>query len=361
MVIGPVPWRLVAVAWVVSLSGCPSRTTGSSGPGTPAGPEGETEAAGAVVGEAIGPSATPSGAEVTAVTGPEGPAEGASGAVDDGAAEPPSEVDAPATVAAPADPGYAYPWLEDGERTRTIASAVPPPPGYARVPLEVGSYGDWLRFLPLRPEGSPVRLWDGSPKPGGNVHHAVVDLDVTERNVECADVAMRLRAEYLWGAGRADEIAFAMTDGIVLRWRDWRNGTRYVEREGRFGLHRTGGAGSGRSEFESYLRRVFGYAGTASLARSLARPDRTRPDPGDLLVQGGHPGHGLTVVDAAENDSGDRLILLVQGYMPAQEAHLLRNDAAPSISPWFRAADLDEGLQNPVWYPFTAEDIRSFD
>lgn len=48
----------------------------------------------------------------------------------------------------------------------------------------------------MLPEGSPVLLWNGAPKPRQDLHVAVVDLVVGHTKVqECADAIMRLRAE----------------------------------------------------------------------------------------------------------------------------------------------------------------------
>ena len=41
---------------------------------------------------------------------------------------------------------------------------------------------------------------------------------------------------------------------------------------------------------------------------------------GDVLIQGGSPGHAVIVVDMAENPAtGEKLYLLAQSYMPAQD------------------------------------------
>jgi len=47
-----------------------------------------------------------------------------------------------------------YPWLSAERSIRPLAEAIAPPSGYTRVAVEDGSFGGWLRGLPLRPPGT---------------------------------------------------------------------------------------------------------------------------------------------------------------------------------------------------------------
>ena len=84
--------------------------------------------------------------------------------------------------------------------------------------------------------------------------------------------------------------------------------------------------------------------------------------PGDFVVQPGGPGHAVLVLDLAVDLDGHRLVLLGQGFMPAQSFQVLhpgkqdRNVTATSADnlPWFQ---IDEaGLNTPFWprFPWTA-------
>lgn len=239
-----------------------------------------------------------------------------------------------ASLPARADP-YRWPHAAQAD---PIAARFAPPEGAHRVPAADGSFGAWLRGLPLAPAGAKVHLFDGREKPRQDVHAAVVDLDVPRRDLQqCADAVMRLRAEYLFSRGAP--IAFHPDPGKPRAL--------------------TFPAGGARRDFERYLTRVFADAGSASLQAELARVTGA-PRPGDVLIQGGYPGHAVIVLDAAEDPAGRRYLLLGQSYMPAQELHLLRNLGAPSLSPWYDAADLARGLQTPEWRPFFARDLRRF-
>ena len=233
-----------------------------------------------------------------------------------------------------------YEW-PPGERDGTIESRLAPPAGATRIALAPGSFAAWLRGLPVRPAAAPVRLFDGRLKSRQDLHAAVVDLDLPRRDLQqCADAAMRLRAEYLFAHRRFAHITFHPEPGRATK------------------LAYSGGAD--RRRFARYLIRLFADAGTASLAAELPRPGRSPVLPGDLLIQGGHPGHAVVVLDVAEG-AGRRYLLLGQSYMPAQDFHVLKNLHAPALSPWFDEATLDGGgLQTPEWRPFSRQDVRRF-
>jgi hypothetical protein len=80
--------------------------------------------------------------------------------------------------------------------------------------------------------------------------------------------------------------------------------------------------------------------------------------PGDVFVKGGFPGHAVLVLDAAENAKGERLFLLGQSYMPAQEFHVLKTPISLR-SPWYEA-DGKGKLVTPEWI-FEWEHLRRFE
>ena len=111
----------------------------------------------------------------------------------------------------------------------------------------------------------------------------------------------------------------------------------------------------------SYTR-VFADAGSASLQAELSKlsPNNAPLRPGDVLIQGGYPGHAVIVLDVAEGAGGKQWILLGQSYMPAQQFHVLKNPRNEALSPWYDTADLAGGLQTPEWRPFSRGDVRRF-
>jgi len=235
-----------------------------------------------------------------------------------------------------------YPWrARSGAPADELSARIAPPPGATRVAVAAGSFGDWLRRLPLLPRDSPVRLYDGTRKPRQDVHEAVIDIDVGHRDLQqCADAVMRLRAEYLFAAGRFDEIRFHPQPGAA-RAIEWTGGAR-------------------RDGWDRFLVRLFAAAGSASLDAELPRA-RGAPLPGDVLIQGGYPGHAVLILDVAADASGHRYLLLGQSYMPAQQIHVLKNLGDARLSPWYDAAALNgAGVATPEWRPFKLRDWRRF-
>jgi len=241
-----------------------------------------------------------------------------------------------------------YPWLASRAH-ESIEARVAPLSGFRRVAVPPGSYGQWLRGLPVKPGRPPVRLFDGRLKTNQEAHHVVLDVDVGARDrQQCADAVIRLRAEYLRAAGADDRISFQFTNGTPARWSDWKAGMRPRFHGNRLSWEKRAAPDSSYASFRRYLDLVFDYAGSFSLARELEHvPDPRRIQGGDVFIQGGFPGHAVLVVDVAEDARGRRAVLLAQSYMPAQEIHVLRNPRTPD-SPWY-VIDGDGPLMTPEW------------
>ena len=257
---------------------------------------------------------------------------------------------APVSAPLPAPGQSAYPWTAAARPENALAARIAPPDGFVRVEAAPGSFADWLRHLPLFPGRPPVHLYDGRVKQA-DVHAAVVDIDVGDSDLQqCADAVIRLRAEYLWQAGRQDEIAFDFTSGDRAEWTRWADGWRPVVVGNFVKWVHYGAQDASRKAFRAYLDKVFSYAGTASLAREL--PAVTPPGDvriGDIFIEGGHPGHAVIVVDVARHpESGRTVFLLAQSYMPAQQIHVLKNRRDDALSPWY---DTEYGklLVTPEW------------
>lgn len=239
-----------------------------------------------------------------------------------------------------------YPWLQGRSAARTLDRAIPPPSGFKRVEVASGSFAAFLQALPLKPAGTEVMLYDGrrkcfgSPRPGlfacADYHVAVIDIDTGKRDLQqCADAVMRLRAEYLLGAGRKGDIAFNYTNGKRQRFR-----------------------GGSYPEFRRYMDRIFAYAGSYSLEREMKRVPVKDMQIGDVFIQGGFPGHAVLVVDMAENPrTGEKRFLLMQSYMPAQDMHILSNPKMPG-SGWY-PLNFGAELVTPEWI-FKEGDLRRF-
>jgi len=195
----------------------------------------------------------------------------------------------------------------------------------------------------LKPHGSLVTYYNGATKSARGVYAAVVDQAISARDLQqCADAVMRLRGEYLYEQKRYRDIHFNfLSDG-----------------KPRYFLDRADASRSYKS-FLKYMDYIFAYANTGSLHKELQAVAWEDMEIGDVLIVTGRPyGHAVTGVDMAENTEGEKLYMLAQSYMPAQETQILINPNESEISPWYRASDAGQ-VFTPEW-TFTKNDLRRF-
>jgi Domain of unknown function (4846) len=239
-------------------------------------------------------------------------------------------------------------WI-GGNPYPTIGS-IPLPAGYHRVVEGEGTFGAWLRNVPLKKE-TTVYLYNGKPKENQDAQFAVLDVPVGKEDLQqCADAVMRLRAEYLYS--RSDNIEFYTETGRKLNFTQW--------------AADHGGAvyppcvfpNSTRAAFDRYLREVFMYCSTRTLARQLGRASLGKVEPGDVLIRAGSPGHAMLVVDVAEDNHGHRTYLLAQSYMPAQDIHIVKNPG-DNLGPWYWA-DSSLGRVVTPEYIFKTNELRKW-
>ena len=167
-------------------------------------------------------------------------------------------------------PGLAYPWLARPARaTASPIARFPALAGCRRVAVAAGSWGEWLRWLPLRPSGTPARLYNGRLKDPQNVVAAVVDIDPGTQDLQqCADAVIRLRAEYLLGRD-PNQVHFHLTTGYDFWFADFVAG-RTFRVVGQQVLPATRPAEAvSHAALARYLLPTFGYASTLSLSREL--------------------------------------------------------------------------------------------
>lgn len=224
----------------------------------------------------------------------------------------------------------------------TLESRISVPAGYTRVPAEAGSLGAFLRAYPMKPDGSPVLLYDGRER-GTNDHAAVFAMHLEPLDEQqCADSVMRIFAEYFRATGQEDRIKFHFVSGFLCDWNTWKQGYRVsVSGDSASWVKKTGPDASDES-FERYLTMVFAYASTLSMGDEAVPITLPELQIGDVFLRSGAPGHVTMVVDMCEK-GGKKAFLLAQGYMPAQEFHVLKNLRHPE-DPWY--------YEDEVVYPF---------
>ena len=196
----------------------------------------------------------------------------------------------------------------------------------------------------MKGKGSDVMLYTGGKSRFQSLNYAVVDMPLLSNAEQCADVCIRLRAEYLFNSGQYRHIHFRDVNGKTMRY----------------------SGDISRKAFNNYLRRVYGMASTYSLSRELRQRPLADMQPGDVFVYaavdrpGNHQyGHAVMVVDVAINKNGKKAFLLAEGNTPARDIHIMRNFENPFRSPWFFLDDDADMLLLSV-FPYKSNELRHF-
>lgn len=282
-----------------------------------------------------GASATPAVSASAASTSISAPAS-ASAAAASSAGTPDATAKAPFV----ADPKR-YPWLAD-ERDfpkpdASLDERFPTPPGYTRVKVPPGSFSEWLRTLPMAPEGTPAKSFDGKETLAADDDYlaGVVAIDTGNPDLQqSSDVIIRLHAEYLWSRGEKDKISYLSATKLNMPLSRWEKGQRLIPNGPNvFWVIKGKPAEVDHAEFRKYLDAVFNWANSTSLSpRSTPLTEPKDLVAGDFFLQSGEPNHVAVVLDVADKPSGERVALLGQARNPAESIHVVRPGKA---TPWF--------------------------
>lgn len=205
-----------------------------------------------------------------------------------------------------------------------------------------------------------VKLFDGSIKANPDIYEAVVDLPIGKYDLhQCADAIMRLRAEYLWKTQQYNQIHFNLTNGFRVDYKYWMQGKRVAVKGNKTWWVAKTTPSNTYNDFWSYMEFIFTYAGTLSLSKELIPVKVDSMRIGDIFIFGGSPGHSIIVVDLAVNPkTGEKVFMVAQSYMPAQETQILKNNLNLAINPWYFTS-LKDGLNTPECY-FSGNDLMRF-
>ncbi len=229
------------------------------------------------------------------------------------------------------------PLIASGKNEYKQIKNIPLPDGFERILNDENSFAAWLENIYLK-EDKTVYKFDGSPKYNQAAQFAVLDISVGKKDLQqCADAVMRLRAEYLFSQKRFEEIIFIDNANTQYKFHPPYN----------------------RENFAKYLERVFGMCGSASLANQLRTVNEFNDiEAGNVIIRGGFPGHAVMVMDVAVNAQGEKIYLLAQSYMPAQDIHVLLNPTNGDISPWYKVTG-EKSISTPE-YLFYKNELRKW-
>jgi hypothetical protein len=238
---------------------------------------------------------------------------------------------------------------------------IPAPQGFERVAIADNSFGAFLRRLPLLTvPNAPIYYYNGQKVAFQEGHFAVIDKEIGTTDLQqCADVVMRLYAEYRYERKEYSLISFRLATGQTASFVEYAEGKRPVLEGNKWKFVPKAAPSYSEATFRQYLNFVYAYAGTMSLIHQL-KPisDLSQIQIGDVFIQQGQPfGHAVIVVDIAqEPQTGRKKMMLLQGFLPAQSFHILKNPQNQSA--WYDVP-FAPTLQLPQW-TFQPSDLRRF-
>jgi hypothetical protein len=263
--------------------------------------------------------------------------------------EPPRGPEAP-------DPSR-YGWLTDDSRpfpepVETLHSRFAAPGGYQRVELSEGTFGRWLRHLPVAAKGTPVVDREGQVVTAGDDRYVagVVAIDVGKKDLQHGpDVIVRLHGEWMWSKGEFDGIAYRSVTRLDMPFSRWIRGERVTAKGGSLAwapIARPLETPS-HTEFRDFLDMVFNWVNSRSLHGDAKAVDPAEVRPGDFLVHEGKPGDAVIILDMARGASDRTLVMLGRAQSPAQSIHV--------VSPGAQIAWFEIGPPTPLLTPSTDE------
>lgn len=188
---------------------------------------------------------------------------------------------------------------------------------------------------------------------------AVFTLPIENRDLQqCADSVMRMYGEYYYSRGEFNKIKFPMGGGFVGDFEKWCQGYRISLSNDRLYWKEDAQCNSSYESFVEFMKLVFAYSGTLNMDEASERIELQDAVIGDIFIKGGSPGHVVMIVDMCENKSGEKAFLLGQGYMPAQEFHVIKNPRHDS-DPWYYESEITYPFETAE-YTFPENSLKSF-
>lgn len=220
---------------------------------------------------------------------------------------------------------------------------------------DVNSWEYFLQHLPVIDQ--PIVDYTGKKVNYQEKHVGIIPYDVGKADLQqCADVLMRLRAEYLFQQKRYDEIGFHFVSGNYYTWNDYCKGLRPVAKGNGIKFISTSASEKNHESLRRYLDIVYSYASTISLSKELKTVNDFAV--GTIVIYAGSPGHCFIIIDEAIDKAGEKVYKLAEGYTPAQSIYVLRNLNEEEVSPWHK---LRKGVIETASYRFENYKLGRFE
>ena len=249
--------------------------------------------------------------------------------------------------------------LTFGYAQNNIETQFTTPEGYVRIYND--PYSNFLRQQPLK-QKNIVKYHNGQIRfnKANDIFAAVFDYDIGPLDLhQCADAAIYLRAKYNYKFHFLDKLAYTFTNGEITTYMDYLEGAKYKIINGGNDIEKVyvEPREDNFETFRSWIDLVWNYAGTWSVEKyDTYSIDIRDIQPGDIFIQGGFPGHAVTVVDVAVNTNNEKVYMLAQSFMPAQEQHILLNPKNNTV--WYKL-DNSKIIKTPE-FTFESNQLKRF-
>ena len=237
----------------------------------------------------------------------------------------------------------------------TLETRILPPEGFERIPVQDGSFGEYLRKYPLLPDDTNLPVYDGTTLNLPNIP-AIFDISLGDEGYQqCADSVIRLYSDYFYENKQYDKITFLFSNGDECSYNDWRKGKRMLAFGNRSYEIPAGLPSKSKQQYMNYLKEVMRYAGTLSLQKESEVIPLDELRIGDIVC---NDVHVVMVVDEAVNEKGEKCYLFGQSFIPAVCFHIISRNEGRDTLPWFTQAQLDKDRFTIGNFGFEKKDIR---
>jgi hypothetical protein len=246
----------------------------------------------------------------------------------------------------------------------TIEDRVSVPDGYIRPPYPEFTFQHYLRSLPMKADGSKVVKHDGFNK-FFECYAAVVDLDIDKStNLFHGEHAVQyMRSLYLFNSAKFELIDYSFDDNRSINFLDYGNGYRWVFQDSVYTKELVQGVDFSEKSFNDFMKEVYENTTTRGLNADTRLIEFSEVTVGDVFIHPKSvrsPGHAVIIMDMVVNPvSGERFVLLGQGFNPTQDIHILNNPYETDISPWYRVEE-DAHFFTTIQWTFRKKHCRRF-
>ena len=238
---------------------------------------------------------------------------------------------------------------------KTLETRILTPDGFERVPVEKGSFGEYLRNYPLLPDDIKLPVYDGTTFNSTDVA-AVFDISLeADGYQQCADSIIRLYSDYFYETNQFERINYMFSNGDECSYERWRKGKRMLTFLSFSCEIPAALPDKSEQQYRNYLKEVMRYAGTLSLQKESEVISSDELRIGDIIC---NDTHVVMIADAAVNEKGEKCYLIGQSFIPSVCFHILTKTEGRDISPWFTEEQFKNDTFTVGSFTFEKNDIR---